>query len=79
MTADEVRRIVLESIDKQWDETNSHGVDLRSALVTPSRAKMIRRLVKKGKAKEETSEVWIVLRESPGDDGYVIFYVAGVP
>ena len=74
MTADEVRKIVLESIGDKWDETNSHHVDLRSSLVTPSKAKMTLRALDKGKLRDELTEVWIVLREKPSDNGYVVFY-----
>ena len=51
-----------------------HGVNLRSALVKPSRTKMILRLVRNGNIEDSTLEVWIVLRELPAGDGYSIVY-----
>ena len=36
--------------------------------------KMILRLVRNGKIKDSTVVVWIVLRELPDGDGYIIFY-----
>lgn len=74
MDAKAVKKLVLEKIDDQSDETNSHTVDLRSALVPPVRATMILRLVRNGKIKDSTVDVWIVLRELSECDGYTIFY-----
>ncbi|MCP4889098.1 MAG: hypothetical protein GY904_21115 [Planctomycetaceae bacterium] len=74
MDARDVRKIVVDQITDRWDETNSHRVNLRSALVAPSRTKMILRLVRSGKIKDSTVDVWIVLLERPDGDGYIIFY-----
>ncbi len=74
MTADDVRKLVLEQIDDEWEETNSHGVDLRSALVKLRRTKMIDRRVRQGKLKDALADVWIVLEELPDGGGYTVFY-----
>ena len=74
MDARDVYKLVVDQIAGRWDETNSHHVNLRSALVTPSRTTMIVRLVRKGKMKDSTVDVWVVLRELPAGDGYIIFY-----
>ena len=74
MNSAEVRTLVVDQIAERWDETNSHGVDLRSALVTPSRTTMILRLVRNGKIQDSAVDVWIVLRESADGGGYTIFY-----
>lgn len=74
MDAGDVSKLVVEQISGRWDETNSHRVNLRSAIVTPSRITMILRLVKNGIMKDSTVDVWIVLRELPAGDGYIIFY-----
>ena len=67
-------RLVVDQIGDRWDQTNSHGINLRSALVTPSQTKMILQLVRNGKIKDSTVDVWIVLVERRDDDGYIIFY-----
>ena len=74
MDAHDVRNLVHEQIAGRWEETNSHAVDLRTALVTPTRTPMILRLVRNGKTKDTTVNVWTVLEEVPGGDGYTIFY-----
>ena len=74
MNSGDVQTLVVDQIAERWDETNSHGVDLRSALVTPSQATMILRLVRNGKLKDSTVDVWIVLRELADGGGYIIFY-----
>ena len=74
MNARDVRALVVDQIADRWEETNSHNVDLRSALVPPSRTKMILRLVRNGKIKDSTVDVWIVLKELPDGDGYIIIY-----
>ncbi|OYP32197.1 hypothetical protein [Rhodopirellula sp. MGV] len=74
MNARDVHKLVVDQIAERWDETNSHLINLRSAIVAPSQTKMILRLVRNGKIKDTTVEVWIVLRELPEGDGYIIFY-----
>jgi hypothetical protein len=49
MIARDVRKLVVDQIANRWDDTNSHRVNLRSALVAPSQSKMILRLVRNGK------------------------------
>jgi len=74
MDARDVRKLVVDRIGGRWDETNSHYVDLRSSLVTPSRTKMILRLVRQGEVKDSTVDVWVVLQELPAGDGYIMVY-----
>ena len=74
MNARDVRKLVVDQIADRWDETNSHRVNLRSALVAPSQTKMILRLVRNGKIKDSSVDVWIVLLEHHKGDGYIIFY-----
>ena len=74
MDARDVQHLVHEQIDGRWEETNSHAVDLRAALITPTRSVMIMRVVQKGITKETAVNVWTVLEETPDGDGYVIFY-----
>lgn len=74
MDARDVRKLVVDQIADRWDETNSHRVNLRFSLVTPSQTKMILRRVRNGKIKDSTVDVWVVLLESPEGDGYIIFY-----
>ena len=66
MTHDEVKNLVREQIDGQWDATNAHGVDLRRCLIPPVRVSMkATRPVPNGVAVEEVITVWIVLEECP--------------
>lgn len=74
MNARDVRKIVVDQIADRWGETNSHSVNLRTALVMPSQTQMILRLVRNGKIKDSTVNVWVVLLERPDGDGYIIFY-----
>ncbi len=74
MTVPEVRKLVLKQIGEAWEETNAHGVDLRSAVVEPRRTRMIDRQVLKGKIKDSLVDVWIVLEELPNGGGYTVFY-----
>lgn len=74
MDAHDVQKLVVDQISDRWGETNSHRINLRSSLVMPYQAKMILRLVRNGKVKDSTVDVWIVLLERPEGDGYVLFY-----
>jgi hypothetical protein len=74
MNSKDVYKLVVEQIADRWDESNSHRVDLRTVLVKPSRTTMILRLVRNGKIKDSTVDVWLVLQESRTGDGYFIFY-----
>ncbi|MCC9608725.1 hypothetical protein LOC68_08830 [Blastopirellula sp. JC732] len=74
MDAREVRQLVLQEIDDRWDESNSHAFNLRTALIKPTPTPMIHRLVRNGKIKDAIVDVWIVLKELPEGDGYLIFY-----
>ena len=67
--------MVEREIDGRWDESNLHGVDLRTCLVSPRKVKMINRNVIDGEVASSTVEVWLVLEETPGDPtGYTIFF-----
>ena len=74
MNAQQIRTLIDDQVAGRWEETNSHGVDLRSALVTATQTTMIFRSVRNGKINDSTVDVWIVLRELPDGDGYVMFY-----
>lgn len=74
MTSREVADYVKTEIGGQWAESNAHGVDLRKCLVPPRKIKMINRLVKDGQIRDSIVEVWLVLEEVPGGDGYSIFF-----
>ncbi len=74
MTYKEVQEYVIQQIGDRWSESNAHGVNLRKALVTPYRAKMINSLVNDGKIIDSLLEVWVVLEEVYKGDGYMIFF-----
>jgi len=73
MNSREIQKYVREQIGDRWSESNAHGVDLKTALVTPRKTKMINRLVQNGKIIDSVVEVWVVLEEVPDGDGYMIF------
>jgi hypothetical protein len=74
MTSEEVASYVKSQIGDHWAESNHHGVNLRKSLVMPRKVQMINRIVKDGAIKDSIVEVWIVLEEHPGEDGYTIFF-----
>ena len=75
MTPQQVREFVEREIHGRWHESNLHGVNLRTCLVTPRRVKMINRRVVDGDIVDSTVEVWVVLEETPGETGgYTIFF-----
>ncbi len=74
MDSSTVRRIVNDQIAGRWDETNLHGVDLRAACVDPVRMPMILRTVHNGERQDSVVNLWVVLRETPEGDGYIVFY-----
>jgi hypothetical protein len=69
VTSDEIAALVRAEIGDDWGQTNAHGVDLRTCLVTP---------VKKMYAMQFSgaqAELWLVLEERPVDHtGYEIVF-----
>ena len=56
---------------------NSHGINLRRCLTTPTLIKMTDRKVLNGKVKDSIETVWLVLEERPGEqEGYKIIFNA---
>jgi hypothetical protein len=77
-TAGQIKALVKEHIAGRWDESNHHGVDLRTCLVPPVKIPVILRGVVKGKIKDEIMQVWLVLEENPKTkDGYKIVFDEG--
>jgi len=74
MNSKEVQAYVNRQIGDQWAESNAHGVDLRGSLVTPHKTKVINRIVRDGKISDSVVEVWVVLEEVKGGDGYTMFF-----
>jgi len=74
MKSKDVQEYVRQQISDRWGQSNSHGVNLRTALVSPYKTRMTNRLVQKGKIKDSVVEVWVVLEEEPRGDGYIIFF-----
>lgn len=68
MNEEQVRSLVLEQIGAQWGRTNLHGVNLRECLVPPKRISVV------DVTNEMDVEVWVVLQEAPGGDGYGVVY-----
>jgi len=74
MTAAEIQLLVRKQIGDRWTETNSHSVDLKKALITPVKTKLIHRHICAGKTEDEIIDVWIVLEEDPKKSGYKIVF-----
>lgn len=74
MTPEQVAAYVKMQIGGQWAESNAHGIDLRKCLVTPRKLKMINRIIKDGQISDSIVDVWLVLEEIPGENGYSIFF-----
>jgi hypothetical protein len=73
MQARDVKKLVEDAIADDWVVTNHHHVDLRRALVQPRKITVIERTVSKGKLRDRTLEVWLVLVERPDpEEGYRI-------
>lgn len=72
MNAVDVSRLIKEQIGTVDSLPNSHGVDLRRCLTTPTIIKVVHRDVLK---KDITETVWLVLEERPVEkDGYFIIF-----
>jgi hypothetical protein len=73
MNAQSVRKLVESQIGDSWSTTNHHGVDLRTAVVTPQKITVIERTVRNGKLRDHLVNVWLVLIENPElETGYRI-------
>ena len=69
----DVRKLVEDAIGDDWATTNHHQVDLRRALVSPSKITVIERTVRNGKLRDRTVAVWLVLVElAEQEKGYRI-------
>ena len=71
MTADDVKKRVLDEVGGQRGRTNLHGVDLLKCLVDPPR----RRTYLDSFDANAPLELWLVLEEDPeGHNGYEIVF-----
>jgi hypothetical protein len=69
MNSQNIRSLIENEIGGNWDQSNAHGIDLRTCLVTPER----RRYIDAGG--RETIELWLVLEEDPSErKGYKIVF-----
>ena len=68
----DVRKLVENEIGGDWMATNHRDVDLRTALVQPSKITVIERTVKNGEVQHRTILVWLVLVECVPENGYRI-------
>jgi len=65
MTADEVRALVDEDIQRHWPPTmNWHGVQLERCLLRQPELRTYRDSL----AEDEVVQLWLVLQEVPGDE-----------
>ena len=69
-TAEEVQKIIRVQAD-DLTRTNDHGITLKQAFVSPQRITVIVRIVKNGRIKQQTENVWLVGQEN-AVDGYRI-------
>ena len=75
MSAVDVSRIVYDQVGTSECLPNSHGVDLRRCLTTPTLIKVIHRRVLNGEIEDSIETVWLVLEERPSEkDGYKIVF-----
>jgi hypothetical protein len=69
MTSQQVRALVEQSIQGQWDRSNLHHVDLRRSLIRP---KLLNFVWVDG---SHSKMLWLVLTEHPGvESGYAVVY-----
>jgi hypothetical protein len=71
MTIEDVRELVRLQAGDDLTAENSHGINLKHALVPPRRISVIARTVQGGHIRDEKLNVWLVGRE-PGIEGYKI-------
>lgn len=75
MNAADVKSLVEQEIAGRWDETNDHGVDLGTSLLSPTIIHLIFRRVLDGKIDDHIIRAWLVLEEDPRTrDGYKIVF-----
>jgi hypothetical protein len=75
MNAVDVSRIMKDQVGTSESLPNSHGIDRRRCLTTPTVIKIIQRRVLCGKIKDSIEPVWLVLEERPSEkDGYKIIF-----
>ncbi len=75
MTTNELKQLIENQIAGRWDETNLHGIDLRTTLIQPHKIRIIHRRVLDEKFDDEIIEVWLVLEEDKEkQEGYKIIY-----
>lgn len=75
MTAADVSRLIKDQVGDNESLPNSHGVDLHRCLTRPILIDVIHRRIIKGKIKDSTETVWLVLEERPVEkDGYKIIF-----
>jgi hypothetical protein len=69
MNAEEVAALVKAEIGDQWEQSNAHGVDLRTCIVTPEKKSYT------DGVGEKAYELWLVLEEDPKErKGYKIVF-----
>jgi hypothetical protein len=70
-----VSSLVREQIGGRESLPNSHGIDIRHCLTTPTIIKVIHRKVKNGQIEDSIETVWLVLEEDPvAKGGYKIVF-----
>jgi hypothetical protein len=70
-----VSSLIREQIGGSESLPNSHGIDIRQCLTTPTLIKVIHSKVKNGQIEESIETVWLVLEEDPvAKDGYKIVF-----
>ena len=75
MTPEQVRQLVEQEIGDRWAESNDHGVDLRTSLVTPRLIECRNTFPHAHRPDPSTLPMWVVLEEQPGShEGYVILF-----
>jgi hypothetical protein len=65
MDSEQISQLIRRQIGSAKHATNSHGVDIRKALVSPRLITVIERGVDKSQRKDRLREVWLVLVEDP--------------
>ncbi|HUL23766.1 MAG TPA: hypothetical protein VLZ10_20085 [Thermodesulfobacteriota bacterium] len=69
MNAEEVTELVNQAIGNRWEQSNAHGVNLRTCLVKPEKKTYMHLIT------GETLDLWLVLEEDPKErKGYKIVF-----
>lgn len=71
MTVEEVKNIIRIHVGDDRSCTNDHKISLEQVIVLPQRISVIERTVRRGRAKDQVEDVWLVGQEN-ADDGYRI-------